>query len=384
MGLATEWRKVGMVEGNLVTLMMDNSTDYYIPVFAAWLCGAGVSLTDPDLSASTLASQLKLTGSRFLVTSSRVLGTSLHMQKEFPEIELDIYTLGSNQLEVKNTEDFYANIYREFKDDHKVENSDDDIAAIFWSSGTTGDPKGIPYHQKFIFSTDLFTHMDQRSPSLLTTCMFHVVGFLKVLNFLIVNKQSCIYLDPSCSASDMVQAIRTWAPVRAIVKSFHLPKLSCHQEEEYHDPLTLSSLQDFIPTGAPVPLKYEAQLFNKFKGLKVIKNYYGMTELAEVSVGMTLGSIGKPVQGTIVKIVEPGSGEFTEDGQVGEIWVKKEERIKNYINSELSIWDQAGWAHTGDLAFVDAAGNMVFVDRVKSLIKFEGKHVQPAEIERLL
>ena len=57
---------------------------------------------------------------------------------------------------------------------------DNDIVAIFWTSGTTGDPKGIPYHHKFICSTELFTKvLDDKLPSLITTYMFHVVGIIR-------------------------------------------------------------------------------------------------------------------------------------------------------------------------------------------------------------
>merc|ERR1719318_1649411 len=383
MGLATEWRRSGMKKGQVVTIMMDNCTDFYIPVFAAWLCGASVSLSDPDLSHGTLARQVRLTGSRVLVASARVVETALEMQRAEADMEVDIYTIGNSDLEVRNMEDFYANTKREFEEDDKIEHADADIAAIFWSSGTTGEPKGIPYHQKYIFSEEVFTHKDERSPSLITTCMFHVVGFFKVLNFLIVNNQSCIFLVPSCSAPDMIHAINDYSPVRAIVQPFHLSKL-LSQERDIGEVMSLESLQDLIPIGALIPTKYEPLLFEKFKGLKCIKNYYGMTELGVVSLSLSLGCIGKPVPGTEVKIIDPETGEAQVAGQAGEICVRKKEKIRNYINSEESVWDSAGWAHTGDLAFNNDAGDMVFVGRIKGLIKYQGKHVQPPQIETLL
>ena len=95
-------------------------------------------------------------------------------------------------------------------------------------------------------------------------------------------------------------------------------------------------------------------------------------------------SIGKPVSGVEVKIIDPETGEIQLKGKTGEICVKADVKIKNYFNSELSIWDESGWAHTGDLAYVNDTGDMVFVDRLKSLIKCDGKHVQPGEIVNLL
>ena len=201
MGLATEWRGKVVTKDSLVTIMIDNCTDYYIPVFAAWLCGAGVSLSDPDLMPRSLISQLQLTQSNILVASTRVVKTALEAAQV---LGIQIYTIGDNKVDLTNIEDLYETSNRDFEENDTTEYEEHDIAAVFWFSSTTGEPKGIPYHQKFIFSTALFSNVDERSPNLITTCMFHVVGFLKVLNYMVVNKQSCIYLDSNCSALDIV------------------------------------------------------------------------------------------------------------------------------------------------------------------------------------
>ena len=55
-----------------------------------------------------------------------------------------------------------------------------------------------------------------------------------------------------------------------------------------------------------------------------------------------------------------------------------------YLGSEETILDDAGWLHTGDVVYRDNDGNLVFVDRIKSLIKCDAKHVQPSEIENMI
>ena len=60
--VAREWRRGGVRNGDTVTLFLPNLAEYYVPVLAAWLCGAAVSCTDPDSRALTLARQVKLTG----------------------------------------------------------------------------------------------------------------------------------------------------------------------------------------------------------------------------------------------------------------------------------------------------------------------------------
>ena len=60
--VAREWRRGGVRHGDTVTLFLPNMAEFYVPVLAAWLCGAAVSCTDPDVRAYTLARQVKLTG----------------------------------------------------------------------------------------------------------------------------------------------------------------------------------------------------------------------------------------------------------------------------------------------------------------------------------
>jgi acyl-CoA synthetase (AMP-forming)/AMP-acid ligase II len=60
--VAREWRRGGVQRGDTVTLFLPNLTEYYVPVLAAWLCGAAVSCTDPDSRAYTFARHVKLTG----------------------------------------------------------------------------------------------------------------------------------------------------------------------------------------------------------------------------------------------------------------------------------------------------------------------------------
>ena len=82
-----------------------------------------------------------------------------------------------------------------------------------------------------------------------------------------------------------------------------------------------------IPIGAAIPLQYESILFHTFRGLKAIKNMYGMTEVGLISLSMNIGSIGKPVPGTDVKIIDIETGEVQVKGRIGEILVKKAVKI---------------------------------------------------------
>ncbi len=77
--VAREWRRGGVRHGDTVTLFLPNMAEFYVPVLAAWLCGAAVSCTDPDIRALTLARQVKLTGQS--VSHPRILAVVTAVRK---------------------------------------------------------------------------------------------------------------------------------------------------------------------------------------------------------------------------------------------------------------------------------------------------------------
>ena len=106
----------------------------------------------------------------------------------------------------------------------------------------------------------------------------------------------------------------------------------------------------------------------------VVAQGYGMTETAVAICGPDRrrptppGSVGKPMAGTEVKLVD------------GELWVRGPQVMAGYLDAE----PHDGWLRTGDLARIDADGTVFIVDRIKELIKVNALQVAPAELEALL
>jgi acyl-CoA synthetase (AMP-forming)/AMP-acid ligase II len=154
----------------------------------------------------------------------------------------------------------------------------------------------------------------------------------------------------------------------------------------------LSSLR-WINSGA-APLGAEvAELCASRLGCTVIQGY-GLTETSPVTHVVPVetgenrpGSIGPPIPGTEVRVVDVVTGEDLGPGEDGEVWIRGPQVMRGYFGNEAATRetiDEDGWLHTGDIGHADADGWFHLVDRLKELIKVKGFQVAPAEIEAVL
>jgi len=121
---------------------------------------------------------------------------------------------------------------------------------------------------------------------------------------------------------------------------------------------------------------------------------YGLTEvspLSHASLGnsrkQTSGSVGYCLPNTECKIVDYTTGAELGPQEEGEIWVRGPQVMKGYLgNAEATaeMIDPEGWLRTGDIGYCDDEGQLFVVDRLKELIKTNGRQVAPAELEALL
>jgi long-chain acyl-CoA synthetase len=159
-----------------------------------------------------------------------------------------------------------------------------------------------------------------------------------------------------------------------------------HEERDKHD---LSSLDLCVSGGSAMPVEV-LRGFDEAFGAKVLEGY-GLSE----TVGMGSfnlpdrerkpGSIGVPVGGTEMKVVDDDDNEVPQ-GEPGEIVMRGPFVMKGYWNKDDATHDvmRDGWYHTGDVATVDEDGYFFIVDRKKDLIIRGGYNVYPREIEETL
>lgn len=270
--------------------------------------------------------------------------------------------------------------------------SPDDTAVIIYTSGTTGRPKGAELtHSNLalnaILSADLY--QAQSGDTLLTVLpLFHIFAMTVMMNAGIYRGTTNVLLprfDPEAVLGLMQQhQVTCFAGVPTMYWS-----LLNYQSEKFDLEGIAKNLKMCLSGGASLPVKVLEDFEAKFK-VQILEGY-GMSEgspvvtFNQIEKGRKPGSIGTPVWGVEVKIVDE-EGNTLPDGEKGEIVYRGHNVMKGYFNqpeaNAKTIVD--GWLHSGDVGVRDEDGFFYVVDRTKDMIIRGGLNIYPREVEDVM
>lgn len=273
-----------------------------------------------------------------------------------------------------------------------VPQSDDDLAALLYTSGTTGRPKGVMLTHGNIWwnwaNVDAVVDTRVDDVTLAVAPLFHIGG-LNAFTLRTVTRGGTVVIrrafDPEQTVRDLVELkVNTMFLVPAMLAA--IERVPAFADAD------LSALRSTVAAGAPVPPALIARYAEK--GV-LLQQAWGLTETApfatylEASMTETkLGSCGVAMPYTSVKVVDP-SALTTVDApsQTGELWVSGPNVSKGYWNNPdatAAAFTPDGWFRTGDIGFADEDGYLFIVDRLKDMVISGGENVYPAEIENVL
>lgn len=287
--------------------------------------------------------------------------------------------------------------YKAFRNAHTeipphVPQHDDDLAALLYTSGTTGHPKGVMLSHGNLWwgQVNVDSVIDTRygDVSLAVAPLFHIGGF-NAFTLRTISRGGTVvirrHFDPAQALSDLVSY--------RVNNMFLIPAmLGAIQRQDGFDEADLSDLRSTTVAGAPVPPALIEQYAQK--GV-LLQQAWGLTETApfatQLESNMTtakLGSCGVPMPYGNVKIVNPETlFEVATPGETGEMWVQGPNVSRGYWNNPeatAAAFTADGWFRTGDIGFVDEDGYFFIVDRLKDMIISGGENIYPAEIENAL
>jgi fatty-acyl-CoA synthase len=266
----------------------------------------------------------------------------------------------------------------------------EDLYCLLYTSGTTGQPKGVMIPQRMVawngVNTVVSWQLQASDVAPIFTPLYHAGG-LMVFLVPIVTVGGTIVLHRTFDAAEVWRAVERWG-CTVILGVPTIWKLLLEAPE--FAVTDLSRVRWGISGGAPLP-EYLIEAYHR-RGL-VLKQGFGMTEVGVNCFAMSpeealrkRGSIGKPLMFTEVRLVD-ATGQATPAGEVGELCFRGPHVCQGYWqrpDATAAAFDAAGFFKSGDLARVDEDGFFWIAGRAKEMFISGGVNVYPAEIENAL
>jgi fatty-acyl-CoA synthase len=375
----------GVRQGDRVIVLHENNLQFMPAVLAILRLGAVYVPFNPRLADVEVAALIADSAPRLVITQSQFAGRLPAVLKGAGDVTC-IFTDGNSECPDHRTAQWPV----EDADDSPFGIPDfDDYAAagIFYTSGTTGLPKGaiITHGNICSVSTSLavdigFTSRDRPLVSLPMSVSGPMLA--GVLPFLHLGCTLRILEQPAPTL--IASAIRTFRPTyMASVPTVYKALLD---HPEFQD-IDFSCFTRVLSAAAPMPVS----LIERFqeRGLSSFVQGYGLTETCGFSSYLMpedavskAGSIGKPLLYSDVRIFN--SGVEAAPGESGEICVSGPSIMAGYWKREDLNPINDGWLHTGDLGYADEDGYLYVTGRLKDMIITGGYNVYPAEVESVL
>ncbi|MFG2120797.1 4-coumarate--CoA ligase family protein [Streptomyces sp. NPDC048710] len=388
--LAAALADAGVRKGDVLALHSPNTIAFPTAFYAATRAGASVTTVHPLATPEEFAKQLDDSGARWIITVSPLLESARRAAELAGGIR-EIFVC-DNAPGHRSLIDMLASAAPEPEIDFDPA---EDVAALPYSSGTTGVPKGV-----MLTHRQIATNLAQLEPPVPTgpgdrilavLPFFHIYGLTALMNAPL-RKGATVVVLPRFDLETFLAAIENHRITGLYVAPPIVLALAKHPAVARYD---LSSLKYVISAAAPLDAALAVACAERL-GLPPIGQAYGMTELSPGTHVVPLdalhqappGTVGKLIAGTGMRIVSlDDPGKDLGPGEPGEILIRGPQVMKGYLgrpDATADMIDADGWVHTGDIGHVDDDGWLFVVDRVKELIKYKGFQVAPAELEALL
>jgi acyl-CoA synthetase (AMP-forming)/AMP-acid ligase II len=373
--------EAGVSKGEVVAIYAVNCPEYVVAVHGILLAGGVVTPVNPLFKEQELVSQLSDSGAVVLFGMRALLPVVDMMKGALPALRhtyaiADIWDMAA---EVSG----YA--------EPVAIDPEKDLAALPYSSGTTGLPKGVMLtHRNLCSNVRQVAATDVVQPGAVSLDFlpFHqTYGLVRVMSVGLHNFGVQVII-PRFDAHLILYLIHKYSVTDLFVVPPALRSLVdlAEQGKKYDT----SSLRFIMSGGAPL-LPRTAEAAERLLSCPVIEGY-GLTEASAITNETPLsrpklGSVGPPVSDTMEKIVSTETGTEVAAGEPGELLIKGPQVMQGYRNQPEATAEALtpdGWLRSGDICRFDEDGYVYVLDRKKDTINYKGYQVAPAELEDVL
>ena len=385
--LAAGFANLGLQKGDVLAIYSPNSPEFALTFLAVTSLGGVVTMVPPLFTDDEIKTQLRDSAARFLVTIPALLGKARDAATA-SRIEKIIVIGDSGSDDVIP---FASLLTRDSEPPASLIDPREDLAALPYSSGTTGFPKGVMLtHRNLVAmlcqlqANEAFTEDDTM---ICLVPMYHLYGLHVVMN-LALSQGATVVTLPRYELKQFLEALEKYEVTIAPLVPPLVLALARAPEVEDRD---LTKLR-LIHCGAASLPHSVAEDCTKRLGCR-IRYGYGLTEVSPLSHASVPwkqdapGAVGYCLPNTECKIVDPDTHAELGANETGEIWIHGPQVMRGYLgNPEATreMIDADGWLRSGDVGYVDELGELFVVDRLKELIKYKGRQVAPAELEAIL
>ncbi|KAM0755698.1 AMP-dependent synthetase and ligase [Meredithblackwellia eburnea MCA 4105] len=411
--IANLLQDLGLVKGDRVSLVCRNYPEWVLIFWACHLLGVAPVAVNSWVSAEQMAHCIANSGSKLVVVDpDRAVELQEHLSLGLPEVE-SVLLLRTQKapcslplrLKVRMWKEVEG--FSESEIGNKVENIElDDLCAIYYTSGTTGLPKGVPCTNRMYIHGILNgliagvrailrrgelpvppSPNDPQKAALLAAPLFHVTGsqnLLPVATF-IGAKIVLMYKWDPLKAKDILirEKITSIGGVTFLARSLIDAGVS---EKD-------CMLEGLSFGGSPVAPSVVADSARAFPS-SMVAQAWGMTEYFTIAVSQAgedfiarPASTGLPNPVTELIVVDPSTLHEVPTGTAGELWLRGPSGAKEYWNqpdATASAFTKDGWYRTGDIGYVDTEGFVYISDRLKDLIIRGGENIPSIDVESVI
>ena len=387
---------LGVEKGDVLGILSWNCLEYADVYGAAMKGGFIASPFNPRLQADELEYLINYSEAKTLFVGPELWETVNELQSRIPHVKNYVSFEGAGPDMVPHGDLLRAHPKKE--PDIKV--AEEDPVVIFYTSGTTGVPRGALYTQgRKMEDTRIFVQelaLDPTDKHVMIVPLFHVAGGSFLWAFFYAAACNLIMPQRSFDPAATLQAIQDEKVTAIHIVPTHLVAMFSFPDFEKYD---LSSLKRMWYAGSPMPteiLRKGMEIFGP-----IFMQAYGQSESGPNVTFLptryhqvldrppeeqrVLGSIGQPCMGVHVRVVDEKNRDV-KPGEVGEIVAQSKSIMVEYWRKPDETQDTLvdGWLHTGDMGYYDETGFIYLVDRKKDMIVSGGENIYPREVEEIL